>query len=532
MACESGGTLTEESVPAKILIVEDEALIAREIQHRLTNMGWEVVGTAFGEEAVELAIKTQPDLLLSDIHLRHGLSGIDLARRIQAVMDVPVVFLTAYSDEDTVAKAKAVTPFGYIIKPVENRDLKITIEMALYKFRVEKELREKQQLLQTALACIGNALVFLDETGLVININSDAVALLSSGEHTGSYFRTILGDSRSVVAIVENALRDKNLVKLPPFLVQRSSDSTKLVDGIVGPMDEGAVLILRDLGDIEDPVKLEASERYAALGANHLSPSESAFCQLLISPDNRDDPNLAEIVEEVRSQLDRSLRSTDLASVFAHSMVSISLPYTTVADGEQISRALLEQLREYEYSGNTITFSAGLAHSTGGDQEPIELFRRATSALDTARRSGGDRLWIDGNKEAIESKEIQVGSNYRHVVLLWNVMNALATAADLSSMCDEFCRQIFQVFRANRSALIAVDDDRLNLQVGYVKNGGKTSHISDLRLSEAEFATINAVAKEELRDQLLENTALFSIAGRWVLLLSGSGLTVRKITSF
>ena len=144
--------MTEESAPAKILIVEDEALIAREIRHRLTKMGWEVVGTAFGEDAVELALETRPDLLLCDIQLRHGLSGIDLVERIQALMDIPIVFLTAFSDEDTVARAKKVTPFGYIIKPVENRDLQITIEMALYKFRVEKELKEKQQLLETALA--------------------------------------------------------------------------------------------------------------------------------------------------------------------------------------------------------------------------------------------------------------------------------------------------------------------------------------------------------------------------------------------
>ena len=169
--------MTEES-PAKILIVEDEALIAREIKHRLTNMGWDVVGTAFGEEAIELALETRPDLLLSDIHLRHGLSGIDLAERIQSVMDVPVEFLTAYSDEDTVAREKAITPFGYIIKPVENRDLQITIEMALYKFRVEKELKESQQLLQTALSCIGDALVFLDDEGKVSNINSEATSLL------------------------------------------------------------------------------------------------------------------------------------------------------------------------------------------------------------------------------------------------------------------------------------------------------------------------------------------------------------------
>ncbi len=74
--------MTQDAEPAKILIVEDEALIARELAHRLTSMGWEVVGTAFGEEAVELALETQPDLLLSDINLRHGLSGIDLAQRI------------------------------------------------------------------------------------------------------------------------------------------------------------------------------------------------------------------------------------------------------------------------------------------------------------------------------------------------------------------------------------------------------------------------------------------------------------------
>ena len=178
--------MTEESAPEKILIVEDEALIAREIQHRLTNMGWEVVGTAFGEEAVELALETQPDLVLSDIHLRHGLSGIDLAERTQAVMDVPIVFLTAYSDEDTVAKAKKVTPFGFIIKPVENRDLQITIEMALYKFRVEKELKEKQQLLETALACIGSALIFLDQEGKIININQDARGLLGRDLDTGA----------------------------------------------------------------------------------------------------------------------------------------------------------------------------------------------------------------------------------------------------------------------------------------------------------------------------------------------------------
>jgi DNA-binding response OmpR family regulator len=141
---------------AKILIIEDEALVARELKSRLSNMGYEVVGVAYDSAGIEMARKTLPDLLLTDIHLKDGEDGIDVAQRVQRERDVPVVFLTAYSDDATVSRAKSVAPYGYIIKPVENRELQIAIEMALYKFNIENELRETQQLLQTALTCIGN----------------------------------------------------------------------------------------------------------------------------------------------------------------------------------------------------------------------------------------------------------------------------------------------------------------------------------------------------------------------------------------
>lgn len=511
-----------ESTPARIMIVEDEALIAREIQLKLTNMGWEVVGHAFGEEAVELAIETQPDLLLSDINLRHGLSGIDLAQRIQEEVDVPVVFLTAYSDEETVARAKTVTPFGYIIKPVENRDLQITIEMALYKFRVDKELRENQQLLQNALACIGSGLIFLDTSGSIINVNQDARELLGDEIHLGRSWQTLLDETQSVSRTIAGALRDNSLAKLPPFLLQRKSGPTKLVDGILGPMDEGAVLILRDLGNIEDPVQLSADERYAMLGVDQLSPSESSFCQLLISPDNVRDADLAPIANAVRETLDASLRATDLISVFANSVVSISLPYTELADGEQISQALLEQLSSYRHAERLVAFSAGLAHSTGGDQAPIELFRRASNALETARRSGGARLWVDGGQPDIDARELGAGKDYRHVVLLWNVMNALGGAETLEAMCDDFCKHVFQVYQAERAALLTSDGGRVNLSVGYTTDHGRTERISDLALSESEFAVANQVARKELNAQILSKTTVLSLADRWVLMVSGT----------
>mgnify|MGYP003629189121 CR=1 FL=1 len=100
----------------KILIIEDEALVARELKSRLIQMGCEVVGIAYGSEGIELAKRTQPDLLLTDIHLKDGEDGIEMARTIQAERDVPVVFLTAYSDEATVSRAQEVAPYAVQIQ--------------------------------------------------------------------------------------------------------------------------------------------------------------------------------------------------------------------------------------------------------------------------------------------------------------------------------------------------------------------------------------------------------------------------------
>lgn len=516
--------MTEDAKGARILIIEDEALIAREIKHRLTNMGWEVVGTAFGEESVEMAVETQPDLLLSDIHLRHGLSGIDLAQRIQQKIDVPVVFLTAYSDEDTVARAKQVTPYGYIIKPVDNRDLQITIEMALYKFRMEKELRQKQQLLETAFACIGDALIFMDGTGHVSDINDEAQRLVGAGVQVGDPWHHIFDESGSASDTFETSIRKGDVARIPPFLLQREDQSTSLVDCIVGPTDEGAVLILRDLGDIEDPVALGSPDtKRSELGSDQILPTESSFCQLLISPDDLDDFEASGVVTDVRRLLDPHLRSTDLASLLANTMVSISLPYTSPADGEQIAEQLLEQLSDYQLGSRDVTFSAGLAHSSGGDQQPIELFRRAASALDIARRSGGGRLWVEGRSKSPSSREFQGSKDYRHVILLWNVMNSLARAESQQEMCAEFCQHLYQVFLADRVALIRVEGGRLTLEVGFLKGKDQTEHISDLGLNESEFSAVLSLGRATT--ELPEETQIINISDERVLLCSATART-------
>ncbi len=128
---------------AQILIVEDEGVVAMEIEARLKNLGYAVAAVASsGEEAIEKAVETHPDLVLMDIKLRGGMDGVEAAEQIRARFDIPVIYLTAHADNDTLRRAKVTEPFGYIIKPFEERELYTNIEIALYKHNLEKELKE------------------------------------------------------------------------------------------------------------------------------------------------------------------------------------------------------------------------------------------------------------------------------------------------------------------------------------------------------------------------------------------------------
>jgi DNA-binding LytR/AlgR family response regulator len=131
-----------------ILVIEDEAIVSKDIQQSLKKLGYNIVGSAAtGEKAVELAKKTNPDLVLMDIMLKGEMSGIDAAEQIRKDLNVPVIYLTAYADENTLAKAKVTEPYGYIIKPFKEVDLHTSIEMALYKYSKEREVIKERDFL-------------------------------------------------------------------------------------------------------------------------------------------------------------------------------------------------------------------------------------------------------------------------------------------------------------------------------------------------------------------------------------------------
>lgn len=131
-----------------IFIVEDESIVAKDIQNSLTKLGYNVVGIANnGKDAVEKITELMPDLVLMDIMIKGDLTGIDVSEQIKEKISVPVIFLTAYADEGTLAKAKITEPYGYILKPFKEIDLHSTIEMAVYKHQKDAALLKERDFL-------------------------------------------------------------------------------------------------------------------------------------------------------------------------------------------------------------------------------------------------------------------------------------------------------------------------------------------------------------------------------------------------
>ncbi|MFA4825545.1 MAG: response regulator [Methanoregula sp.] len=131
-----------------IFIVEDEAIVANDIKETLKSLGYAVLGIAkSGEIALEKVKELRPDLVLMDIHLATQMDGVETAGKIHVLYDIPVIYLTAYADKALLDRAKVTEPYGYVIKPYDERELNSVIEMALYKHQIEHEIKKRDAVL-------------------------------------------------------------------------------------------------------------------------------------------------------------------------------------------------------------------------------------------------------------------------------------------------------------------------------------------------------------------------------------------------
>ncbi|HLN33216.1 MAG TPA: PAS domain S-box protein [Gemmataceae bacterium] len=246
---------------ARVLVVEDEAVVAMDIEHRLINLGHTVVGvTARGEEAVRLAKELRPDLILMDIHLQGDMDGVTAAEQIQECFEVPVVYVTAHADEVTIQRAKISGPFGYVLKPFDERELRTVIEMALYKHEADRKLRASERRYAMMLASIADAVIATDIQGRVTFLNRVAEKLTgwsladATGRAVADVFRVVDEETRQPASdAVDRVLGEGVAVEgAGERILLRSDGREVVIDDSVSPIrDEqgrctGVVLVFRD----------------------------------------------------------------------------------------------------------------------------------------------------------------------------------------------------------------------------------------------------------------------------------------------
>lgn len=162
----------------RVLIVEDESIVLLDIKNRLRNFGYDIVGTtAYGEEAIIKAVELRPDIVLMDISLKGNMNGIEAAGKIRKLCNTPIIYLTANSDYKSIEQAKVTEPYGHVFKPFDDINLRVSIDMAIYKHGLDIKLNDSRKLLESTLRNIGEAVITTDERSRVTFMNRIAVQM-------------------------------------------------------------------------------------------------------------------------------------------------------------------------------------------------------------------------------------------------------------------------------------------------------------------------------------------------------------------
>lgn len=166
-----------------VLVVEDESIVSKDIQHSLKKLGYHIAGAAAsGEKALELIKYESPDIILMDIMLKGNMNGIEVSEIVKKEFNIPIIFLTAYADESTLSKAKLTEPYGYIIKPFKEIDLHTSIEMALYKHKKARELEKERDFLYSLVDNkeVTDGFIFVKSNSKLIKLKTEAIYFIEA----------------------------------------------------------------------------------------------------------------------------------------------------------------------------------------------------------------------------------------------------------------------------------------------------------------------------------------------------------------
>ena len=205
------GAVPQAPVVARILVVEDESIVAFDIASRLRRLGHEVVGSArSGPAAFRLCEEQRPDLVLMDVRIEGEEDGIELALRLRSAFDIPVVFLTAYADPETLERARRAAPLGYIVKPFDQRDIEVTVQTALGRGVIHRNLQRAHDDLKAVLDSQRHGTMLVDASGCVSFASRAAVSILGKDAALihGASWSDALGISRDDRQRLDDAMRN------------------------------------------------------------------------------------------------------------------------------------------------------------------------------------------------------------------------------------------------------------------------------------------------------------------------------------
>jgi len=416
--------------PAQILIVEDESIIAEDIHDSLQNLGYAAAATASsGEEAIAKAEEIHPNLVLMDIKLEGAMDGVEAARHIRSRFDIPVIYLTAYADEETLEQAKTTESYGYILKPFQERELRASVEMALYKHQMESKSREKERWLATTLKSIGDAVIATDRKERITFMNPVAETL------TGWKEKDALGKDLTEVFSIENkqtgilaespaakALRKGDIVGLENHttLIAKDGTETPILDSAAPIRDEkgsiaGAVLVFRHPSQRQRRKNIgkRAAEEYRAVpgsararGKMPVVLTEEEIARLKIQPRLKEMYYLKELKRRKREGA-RSLRRIE-NKIFnaSRNNAIIALLYSSgikVAELASLNLADVD-LRKREIRAPGKSGSHGYCSVT---QETVGALKSYLEAREAKGNVNDQALFITRAGERIKRRDIQ-----------------------------------------------------------------------------------------------------------------------------
>lgn len=429
----------------RILIVEDEKIIAFDLQRRLKSFGFEVMGScSTGAEALEFCARERPDLVLMDIMLEGDLDGIETSKLLLERHQIPSIFLTAYSDPATLERAKVAQPLAYIIKPFKERELYTTLDVALYKSKADAKIRDQERWLAAILNSVSDALIALTSDLKVHYANPAAADLLGvpPSELVGQPLKALF-----------TLLDEETLIPLPLFdteevreetsyfrqtLLQTTEGTIHHVEGNVSrvkfdQMPVGRVLTLRDVSSVRRLAeRLEFQSKHdaltglvnrkeftALLGEVHLRKVQAGMpCSLLyLDLDqfklvNDTCGHLAgdELLRQA-AELLKQLRDQNVTTLARLGGDEFGLVFENCSPEDSLEKAWVvkHKLNSHEFVWQNTTFkikaSMGLVALLGSFTDVKNVLAAADDACYLAKEEGGNRIKVySGEEDAFQKR--------------------------------------------------------------------------------------------------------------------------------